>query len=108
MLKSIDILIGIAVVMLVVSAAVTALTQFFLHIMQAKGKTLKEGIGGLLQLLAPDFDPGRAERIADTILKHPLICRANGKLSETIHREELVKMLLELSTATGANALNEP
>jgi hypothetical protein len=46
-LKSVDILIGIAVVMLVVSAAVTALTQFFLHIMQAKGKKLKEGISDL-------------------------------------------------------------
>jgi hypothetical protein len=106
-LKSIDILIGVAVVMLVVSAAVTALTQFFLHIMQAKGKKLKEGIGDLLELIAPSFERQCTERIADTILKHPLVCRGDGKLSEAIHREELVKMLLELSTATGTNALNE-
>ena len=84
-----------------------ALTQFFLHIMQAKGKKLKEGIGDLLRLLAPNFERQCAERIADTVLKHPLVCRGDGKLSETIHREELVKMLLELSIATGANALNE-
>jgi hypothetical protein len=107
MLKSIDVLIGVAVVMLVVSAAVTALTQFFLHIMQAKGKKLKEGVASLLQLVAPNFEHQCAERIADTILKHPLVCRGDGKLSETIHREELIKMVLELSTASGTNALNE-
>lgn len=107
MLKSIDVLIGVALVMLVVSAAVTALTQFFLHAMQAKGKKLKEGIGDLLQLFAPNFDRDCAERIAETILKHPLVCRGDGKLGETIHREELVKMILELSTAKGANALDD-
>ncbi len=107
MLKSIDVLIGVALVMLVVSAAVTALTQFFLHSMQAKGKKLKEGIGDLLLLIAPNFQRDCADRIADTILKHPLVCRGDGKLGETVHREELVKMILELSTATGPHTLNE-
>jgi len=55
-LKSIDILIGLAVVMLVLSAAVTALTQFVLHVRQAKGKNLKVGIADLLQLIAPTFN----------------------------------------------------
>ena len=107
MLKSIDILIGVSVVMLVVSAAVTALTQFVLHVMEAKGKKLKIGIADLLQLIAPNFERQCAERIADAVLKHPLVCRGEGKLSDTIHREELVKMLLELSTATGTYKLED-
>lgn len=107
MLKSIDILIGVAVVMLVVSAAVTALTQFFLQIMEAKGKKLKVGIADLLQLVAPNFQRDCAERIAEAVLKHPLVCRGGNKLSDTIHREELVKMLLELSFADGAYKLND-
>jgi hypothetical protein len=106
-LKSIDVLIGVAVVMLVVSAAVTALTQFFLSAMQAKGKKLKVGIADLLQLITPNFDRQCAERIADALLRHPLVRRGDGKLSEAIHREELIKMLLALSTATGAHALTD-
>lgn len=107
MLKSIDVLIGIAVVMLVVSTAVTALTQFFLNLMEAKGQKLKVGIADLLQLIAPNFERKCAEGIADAVLKHPLICRGGNKLSDTIHREELVKMLLELSTADGIYKLKD-
>lgn len=107
MLKSIDVLIGLAVVMLVLSAAVTTITQFVLHIRQSKGKTLKVGMADLLQLIAPDVQRQCAERISDAVLKHPLVCRGDGKLSETIHREELVKILLELSTATGTYKLEE-
>jgi hypothetical protein len=107
-LKSIDVLIGVAVVMLVVSAAVTAVTQFFLNATQAKGKKLKVGTADLLQLIAPNFERQCAERIADAVLKHPLVCRGDGKLSDTIHRQELIKMLLELSTATGTYKLNDP
>lgn len=93
--------------MLVVSAAVTALTQFFLQIMEAKGKKLKVGIADLLQLVAPNFQRECAERIAEGVLKHPLVCRGGNKLSDTIHREELVKMLLELSIADGAYKLTD-
>ena len=107
MLKSIDILIGVAVVMLVVSAVVTALTQFFLHVMQAKGKELRTGVADLLQQIAPKFERPCAERIADAVLKHPLVRRSEGQLSDTIHREELVKILLELATATEGHKLGE-
>jgi hypothetical protein len=93
--------------MLVVSAVVTALTQFFLQIFQAKGKKLKAGIADLLQLVAPDFKRDCVERIAEAVLKHPLVRRADNKLSDTIHREELVKILLELSTADGVYKLTD-
>ena len=105
MLKSIDILIGLAVVMLVISAVVTALTQFFLHVMEAKGKELRTGVADLLQQIAPAFERACAERIADAVLKHPLVCRAEGKLSDTIHRAELVKIVFELATATQGHQL---
>jgi hypothetical protein len=107
MLKSIDILIGVAVVMLVISAVVTALTQFFLHVMQSKGKELRTGVADLLQQIAPKFERACAERIADAVLKHPLVRRSEGQLSDTIHREELVKILFELATATEGHKLGD-
>jgi hypothetical protein len=61
--QSVDILIGIAVVMLVLSA-VTALTQFVLHVRQTKGKNLRFGVADLLQLIAPNFQPSHRDKTA--------------------------------------------
>lgn len=94
--------------MLVVSAVVTALTQFFLHVMQTKGKELRTGVADLLQQIAPGFQRDCAERIAGAVLEHPLVRRSEGKLSDTIHREELVKILLEMATATEGHKLLDP
>lgn len=107
MLKTLDVLIGLAVVMLVMSAVVTAMTQFLVHISQAKGRKLREGIADLMQLLAPQFERACAEEIAQQVLTHPLVRRSQGKLSDSVHREELVKLLLELSTATKGHQLSQ-
>jgi hypothetical protein len=60
-------------------------------------------LAGLLQQLGvPAGDV--AKHIADTILRHPLI--ADGKrLGTVIHREEFTKLLLDLASGKGAQAL---
>jgi len=51
MLKSVDILIGLSVVMLVASMAVTLLTQFVITTLNTRGSHLMRGLRDLLQQL---------------------------------------------------------
>lgn len=102
MLKSIDILIGLSVVMLIVSMAVTLVTQALLSLRQSRGRHLLGGLVDLLQQLDPGVERRLAEEIAKMILRSPVL--SGGKLfgairyGEVIHREELTKMLLDLAT----------
>lgn len=101
MLKSVDILIGLSVVMLIVSMAVTLLTQALLSLRQSRGKHLLAGVVELLEQLDPGIKRRCAEEIAKMILRSPIL--NGGKIfgtiryGEVIHREELTKMLLDLA-----------
>jgi len=105
MLKTLDILIGVATVMLLFSMAVTIVTQFVANLMQSRGKNLLEGLAGLLKQIDPNIAAKAAKTIAATLLKHPLVAEANGKLGEVIHREEFTTLLLGLSAGESAATL---
>jgi len=105
MLKTLDILIGVATVMLLFSMAVTIVTQFVTNLMQSRGKNLLEGLAGLLRQIDPSIGREVAEKIAKTLLKHPLVAEANGKLGEVIHREEFTTLLMGLSAGESAATL---
>jgi hypothetical protein len=105
MLKTLDILIGVATVMLLFSMAVTIVTQFVANLMQSRGKNLLEGLAGLLRQIDPSIGREVAEKIAKTLLKHPLVAEANGKLGEVIHREEFTTLLMGLSAGESAATL---
>jgi hypothetical protein len=105
MLKTLDILIGLSVVMLFVSMIVTVVTQFILTQLQMRAKHLLSGIADLLAQIDPKMPRHAAEEIAGAILSHPLICDANSKLGSVIHREELTKFLLELGSIDGQQTL---
>ncbi len=105
MLKTLDILIGVATVMLLFSMAVTIVTQFVANLMQSRGKNLLEGLAGLLKQIDPKIAPDAAKKIADTLLKHPLVAEAGGRLGEVIHREEFTTLLLGLSAGESAATL---
>lgn len=107
MLKSIDILIGLSVVMLVVSLVVTVLTQAITNLMQTRGKNLRDGIAGLLRQIHQDLPASTSQNIAETILKHPLIKAAGTKFGTVIHREELTALLLELASGDGPVQLEQ-
>ena len=55
MLKTIDVLLGLSVVMLVASMAVTVLTQFVTSLPNSRGKHLARGLGDLLQQIDPQL-----------------------------------------------------
>ncbi len=97
MLKSIDILIGLSVVMLVVSMAVTLLTQAFINVFSSRGRHLLRGLSDMLEQFHPGITAEHAEQIGKMILSSPLIRGGKLRYGDIIHREELTKILLELS-----------
>lgn len=107
MLKTVDILIGISLVMLLVSMIVTVVTQFVIHLLSLRGKHLLTGIANLLSQIDRNMPPQIRREIASKILSHPLVQDASGRLGSVIHREELTKLLLELGAGDGPQRLSE-
>jgi len=106
MLKTVDIFIGLSLVMLLVSMIVTVLTQAATALLSSRGKYLMKGVADMLGQLNPDMPREIAEEISQKVLTHPLVSGVNGKLGTVIHREELTKLLLELGAADGPQKLS--
>jgi len=106
-LKTIDIFIGLALVMLLVSMVVTVITQAVIQIFNSRGKHLLTGVADMLGQLDPGITRNIAEEIATAALTHPLVSHVNGGLAHVIHREELTKMLLELGAEGGPRKLSD-
>jgi hypothetical protein len=106
MLKTLDVLIGLSVLMLVLSMIVTVLTQVMTGLLNSRGKHLLGGIADILQQTDPRISRGLAEEISGAVLKHPLIRASEGKLGTVVHREELTKLLLEFAAGEGPTTLS--
>lgn len=105
MLKSIDILLGLSVVMLMVSLVVTVLTNAITNVLQTRGRNLLAGIASLLQQVHRELPASVSEEISKAVLTHPLIKSAGDRYGAVIHREELTALLLELASGDGLNQL---
>jgi hypothetical protein len=105
MLKSIDILISLAVVMLVASMAVTVMTGWVTHFRNSRGRNLQQGLADLLVLVNSDFTKEVASKIAAALLTHPLIRDKEDRMGSVIHREEFTKLLMELAAGNGPQRL---
>lgn len=91
--------------MLVVSMAVTVLTQFWTNVFNTRGRQLKGGLMDLLQQISPTLPRQLAERVSVAVLTHPLIQENGGRLGTVVHREELTKLLMELASDSGPQNL---
>jgi hypothetical protein len=103
MLKTLDVLIGLVVIMLVLSMGVTMLTQFVTTVLNSRGRHLKRGLVDLLNQIDPALKQkigtateSMAGRVADAVLTHPLISSTGRRLGTVVHREELTRLLLYL------------
>jgi hypothetical protein len=103
MLKTLDVLIGLTVIMLVLSMGVTMLTQFVTTVLNSRGRHLKRGLIDLLNQIDPALKQkigtateSMAGRVADAVLTHPLISSTGRRLGTVVHREELTRLLLYL------------
>ncbi len=133
MLKSLDVLIGLTVVLLALSMAVTVLTQTLTTIVNSRGRHLRRGLVDLLQQLDPQLNAALSKRVATEILTHPLVSGSNTLMSSTsgtgtlatllngvrrlmggprlgnvVHREEFTKLLMGLACSGGSAQLTEP
>jgi hypothetical protein len=104
MLKTLDILIGATTVLLLFSMAVTVITQAITGFLQRKGRHLRDGLGDLLRQLGISEEEV-AQKISESVLKHPLIASAGGQLGTVIHREEFTRLLLDFASGEGAAKL---
>ena len=105
MLRTVDILIGVTVVMLLASLIVTVLTQFVTSVWNSRGRHLLRGITDLMQQVAPGIGRDAASKIAAAILSHPLIRATGGRYGDVIQRNELTRILLELASGSGPQPL---
>ncbi len=97
MLKTLDILIGVATVMLLFSMVVTVVTQSIISAVQTRGRNLRDGLAGLLKQLDPTIDEKIASSISTALLRHPLIGGKFGALGTVIHRDEFTTLLMEVA-----------
>ncbi len=103
MLQTIDILLGLTVIMLVVSMAVTVLTQFVTTVFNTRGRHLLQGLADLLQQVDPTMSRKIAEGICGAILSHPMVRDVGPRYGSTIHREEFTKLLMDLASGQAPN-----
>jgi len=105
MLKTLDVVIGLTVVLLIFSMAVTVITQALTSLAGRRGRHLKAGLADLLEQLGI---PSReaSEQIAESLLRHPMIAEGRRKLGTVIHREEFTKLLLDFASGNGPATLD--
>ncbi len=97
MLKTLDVLIGLSVIMLMLSLVVTTITQALLYLRQSRGKQLLSGLVDLLKQLDPALEQ-HAQELANQILAHPLIRESEKRLGTVVRRDEFTRILLDLAT----------
>jgi hypothetical protein len=100
--KSLDVLIGLAVIMLALSMAVTMMTQFVTTALNSRGRHLRRGLADLLGQLDPALHDKLANDVASAILTHPLVSNTFGGLGSVVHRDEFTKLLLQLTDDTSS------
>ena len=130
MLKSLDILIGLTIVLLALSMAVTMITQAVTTVLNSRGRHLRRGLVDLLQQLDPALTEALSRSVATGILTHPLVSGSNTpvaagspleavtstidrirrsiggpRLGNVVHREEFTKLLMIFAAGQGTGQL---
>lgn len=101
MLKSVDVLIGMSLVMLIISMVATVLTQFVTSSFNTHGLCLRRGLRDLISHLDPALTASVADEVATAILRHPLIGGPGNALGGIVHRDELTALMIELASDGG-------
>ncbi len=99
-LKHLDVLIGLAVVMLLSSTVVAAATQLVLNLFSVRARFLQTAVGELLRQVAPGLSQEEARQIGRELFTNRLLAPRRWFFSsraEAVTREELVLCLLDLA-----------
>jgi hypothetical protein len=112
-LKSLDVVIGLTVVLLALSMAVTVITQAITTVINSRGRHLRRGLTDLLQQLDPALNETLSKAVATSILTHPLVSGSSApfsalgrliggpRLGNVVHREEFTKLLMAAAAGQG-------
>ena len=112
-LKSLDVVIGLTVVLLALSMAVTVITQAITTVINSRGRHLRRGLTDLLQQLDPALNEKLSKAVATEILTHPLVSGSGApftaigrliggrRLGNVVHREEFTKLLMAAAAGQG-------
>ena len=118
MLKSLDVVIGLTVVLLALSMAVTVITQAITTVINSRGRHLRRGLTDLLQQLDPALTETLSKAVATEILTHPLVSGSGApftalgrliggaRLGNVVHREEFTKLLMAAAAGQGSERLS--
>jgi hypothetical protein len=103
MLKQLDVLIGFAVVMSIVSMLIMVINQMVLSGLQLRGKQLMDALEAMFKTLKPDLGE-KAKALAEAVLRHPVIsdsAKSGDKrgLASAIRPEELLAILKKLEAS---------
>ena len=86
-LKYIDILIGLAVVMLLGTTVVAAVTQLLLSSLYFRARSLRIGLEELIRELDPSqFNAADSRLVAEMLLRHPLLARPSSPMGAVLNR----------------------
>jgi hypothetical protein len=109
MLDTLDVLIGFTLIMLIVSMVATMVTQGLITWLNLRGSALRKGVADLLALMDRGLRPADARRIADHLLRNPLVGQpslfGSRRLAAAIHREELAKLVLDFAAQGDAEKM---
>jgi hypothetical protein len=130
-LKYLDVLIGLAFVMMLGCTVVAAATQVLTSSFYLRAQYLRQGLADLLQQLDPSARPADCQYAAQLIQRHPLVSRSatlfgeattwfrrwvaswsptmqamlpwlpSGAPADTVQRDEFVRILLEWTSGQG-------
>jgi hypothetical protein len=100
-LRNLDILIGFALVMLLLSLVVTTVVQVVIALSGLRGKNLLWGVGRLVEQLVPQHK-AEAAAVASAILLHPAVAHTDHRPATAIRFDELVGIVGALEAATPA------
>ena len=123
-LKYLDVLVGLAFVMMLGCTVVAAVTQAITSTFYLRAQYLRQGLADLLQQLDPTASATDCQYAAQLMQRHPLVCRPatlpgeittmirrkffkgqtwlpSGAPAETVQRHEFVRILLEWSAGQG-------
>jgi hypothetical protein len=102
-LQALDVLIGFTLVMLILSMAVTMITQYISGaLFNMRGTSLRQGVSRLLALMDEGLKLGDAWHITNYVLRNPLIggarlLRPGHDLATVVHREELTRLIIDFA-----------
>jgi hypothetical protein len=107
-LEHFDTVLSFALVMLLLSLLITILVQVVVAVFGLRGNSLEWGLERLFQQLSSELKlTNSAGKLARKVLTHPMLAHTGGRKATAIRREELLRVLDDLSKTKEAEGVKQ-